>query len=492
MLSGHQYPSAVPEYESPSGGDQWNLSELQDQLLGKNVQSNRQDAVSASKKFDSLLANEFTKLSIQERSKTYEELHGVDEGVDETPFLIERSLRALDEEISKIRIKPAYDLAEQQNKEYVTNPRFRLMFLRAGGFQPEKAATWLVGYFEGKLKYFGEGFLTKRIQFSDLDPNDQACVKAGLAQVLPSRDRSGRIVVVGVALLQDQPNVTATNRLKACIYIWLMAAEDEENQKRGLVMVLFQMGSMKVGNVGRTLIRELPLVMRWLPLRVCALHLCTDNEFGGFMFRAAGAAAPAHVRARRRNHIGTFTEITYALLGYGIPVDLFPTNDGLTVKTTNMNRWITKNLARDKELTHMGTFSRVDLPTNQDVLMGKGKPFQHHPGNTHLRELVEAFMVEYHTALKSIDKREVVYKVCSMIKARPGRFLEKDEDGWWRESHDVEALAKVAVLFRRTIRKEKPKQDDRVVAKLDGVDDYASMFLEKGKRPRFSNGCCGR
>ena len=490
MFSEHPNPFALHEQES-MGSDQWNLVELQDQLLGKIVGNNHQGAVGASKKFDTLLATEFTRLSLEERSKTYEELHGVDEAVEETPALIERSLRELDEELLKIRKKSAYDLAEYQNKAYVTNPHFRMMFLRAGGFDPEKAAAWLVRFFEGKLEYFGENRLTKRIQYSDLDPDDQACVMAGDAQILPSRDRSGRVVVVGVSLLQDQPNVTAINRLKACIYMWLMAAEDEENQKRGLVMVLFQMGSLKVGSVGRTLARELPRVMRWLPLRVCALHLCTDNEFGGFMFRAAGLAAPAHVRARRRNHAGTFTEMTYSLLGYGIPVDLFPTNDGVTVKKTNMNRWITKNIARDKELIHRGTFSGVDLPTNHDVLMGKGKSIQHHPGNTHLRDLVESCMVEYLNALQSREKRDVVYKVFSMIKARPARFLAKEEDGWWRESHDVDAIAKVTVLFRRTSRKEKLKCDDRALAIPDEAVDYTLMFLEKGKRPRFSNSCCG-
>ena len=489
MFSQNPYLSAAPEFEFLSG-DQSSLLELQEKLLGKHFDRNHHDTTASAKLVDSLLAREFSKLSVQERSKTYEELHGVDECVEETPNLIDDSLRRLDEEVAKIRRKHAYEVAEQQNKRFVTAPTFRIMFLRASSFHPERAANWLVEYFEGILKFFGESFLTKRIQYSDLDFDDQAYVRAGHSQMLLTRDRSGRVVLSGVSMLQDQSHVTPTKRLKACIYMWLMLAEDEENQKRGLVLVLFQMGSLDVGISSRTMARELPRVLSWLPLRVCALHFCTDNDFVAFSFRASVFAAPADVRARHRCHNGTYTEIRYALLGYGIPVDLIPTNDGIAIKKTYLNRWIAMNIARDKELANEGTFSGVDLPTNHDVLMGKGKPYQHHPGNAHLRVLVEAYMDEYHSASKSLYKMDIVYKVCSMIRARSGRFLEKDDDGWWRESHDVDAVDKVTILFRRTSKKEKPKRDKCALARPEVVADSASMFLQQGKRPRNEANCC--
>ena len=471
---------------------QSNLLELQDQLLGKHFDLENHDVGASLKLVDSLLAKEFNKLSVQERSKTYEELHGVDECVEETPDLVENSLRQLDHEVSKIRRKYAYELAEHQNKEYVANPKFRIMFLRASGFHPGKAANWMVGYFEGILKYFGESLLTKRIQYSDLDCEAQAYVKTGRSQMLPSRDQSGRVVLVGIGMFEDQSYMNPMSRLKACVYVWLMLVEDEENQKRGLVLLMFQMGSLDVGISSRTMARELPRVLSWLPLRVCALHFCTENDFVAFSFRASVVAAPADVRARHRCHNGTYTEIMYSLLGYGIPVALIPTNDGVAIKKSNLNRWIAKNIARDQDLEHGGTFSGVDLPTNHDVLMGKGKPYQHHPGNAHLRVLVEAYMDEYHSASKSLYKMDIVYKVCSMIRARSGRFLEKDDDGWWRESHDVDAVDKVITLFRRTSKKEKLKREDHALVKPDDGCDYASMFLQQGKRPRYDAKCCGK
>jgi hypothetical protein len=58
-------------------------------------------------------------------------------------------------------MKPAYEQAERMTKGYVTDSKFRLMFLRANRFDAEKAATRLVNFMEGKLEYFGPGALAR-------------------------------------------------------------------------------------------------------------------------------------------------------------------------------------------------------------------------------------------------------------------------------------------------------------------------------------------
>jgi hypothetical protein len=486
MLSLKQYPSAAPE-QAMRKGDQPNLLELQEQLLGK-----RSDRDTSAKLVDKVLAKEFSSLSVQERSRTYEDIHGVIGYVEETPVFIQNSLQQLDDALSRITPKRAYEIAEKQDKDYVMDVKFRLMFLRAESFHPGKAAARLVGYFEGMLRFFGECLLTRRIQYNDLDANDQTCVKAGHMQPLPTRDRSGRVVFTDVDNFKDQSYVNANNRLKACIYMWLMLAEDEESQKRGLVLVVLQMGFLDLAGASLTVTREIPRLLDWLPIRVCALHFCSDDRLTGFLFRAAGVGVPEEGRARLRYHIGTRTEIMYSLLSFGLPVDLIPYSESGTIKKTNLNRWIAKYIARDKEMAkNGGAFSGVDLPSRNDVLHGKGKPFQNHPGNAHLRVLVESNIDEYQAAYESVDKMNVVYKVFAEVKATSGRFLEKDDVGWWRESHDVDAVDKVRMLFQRTHRKEKLQRDHLAQSPPDQVGDYASMFLHQGKRPRFDTGCCG-
>jgi hypothetical protein len=406
-----------------SGDQPLNLLELQEELLGKQFErrNHRNDdflhASTTTTLIDSVVANEFSKLSVQERSKSYEELHGVDEGIQETPALIEHSLRQLDDELSKIQTKHAYDLAKQQNKAFVTDSTFRIMFLRASGFHPGNAATRMVGYFEGILDYFGENYLTKRIRFSDLDHNDQACAQAGHTQILPSRDQSGRVILVDTNSFQDQSYVTPANRLKASIYFWLMLAEDQENQKGGVVLIVMQLGSFDIGRVSLPVSRELPRLHSWLPLRICAHHCCSDDAVTGMFFRAALLGAPADIRSRNRFHNGTLTEIMYSLLAFGIPVDLFPVSHTGTIKKTNLNRWIDKNIARDMALGYGVPFSGVDLPSRNDVLLGKGKPIQCHTGNVHLRVLVASHASEYQAARLAEDKMDVFNKVFFLIKA---------------------------------------------------------------------------
>lgn len=245
-----------PNYK---GNGDSELLKLQDSLLEK--ESFRHNARSASdssvKMVDSVLAKEFSNLTLEERSKTYEELHGVDDSVEETPEFVQNMLLQLDNELEKlVTDSEAYRVAMAQDPAYVRSVKFRLCFLRCTGFHPEKAAARLLAFLEGKLKYFGRELLTKRIQFHDLDRDDRACAKGGHMQILASRDRSGRAVFVDINMMQDESFKTPMNRLKAFLYFWLAMAEDEENQKRGVVLLSMQMGSVDPTSVNKELWRE--------------------------------------------------------------------------------------------------------------------------------------------------------------------------------------------------------------------------------------------
>ena len=124
--------------------------------------------------------------------------HGKDDFMDK-PFpendnLIKISLDLMDKELQNIPKKPAYELAQLMSKEYCHNPKFRLMFLRSEGFNPEKAAKRFVKFFDGKLRLFGKDKLTQSIQLKDLYKEDKEALGSGCFQWLPFRDRSGRAV----------------------------------------------------------------------------------------------------------------------------------------------------------------------------------------------------------------------------------------------------------------------------------------------------------
>jgi hypothetical protein len=182
--------------------------------------------------------------------------------------------------------------------------------------------------------------------------------------------------------------------------------------------------------------------------------------------------APADSRARYCFHCGTYTEFMYSLIGYGIPKDAFPSMDGASMETTNLNRWIAKYIARDKELAkNGGRFSGIDLPARNNVMAGAGKPIQQHSGNINLRVQVEDFLDGYVAASQLQDQVDVVYRAYLMIQSRSGRFLQKDDDGWWPEIPRLDAIDKVRLTFHRTRRKTKNLPQDALIrAMLDNVE----------------------
>ena len=70
--------------------------------------------------------------------------------------------------------------------------------------------------------------------------------------------------------------------------------------------------------------------------------------------------------------------------------------------------------------------------TDLDVLLGRGKPSQRHPGNLQLSKLIEERQVEYHSADKA-RKVELSWEIVKAVQYElGGRFLEKDEtSGEW-------------------------------------------------------------
>jgi hypothetical protein len=141
---------------------------------------------------DKVLAQEVNNLSLQERNRVYEEVHGVAEPLGGDPEFVAQRLSVFDWHLSTIRNKPAYDLALQQSPEYVNDSNFRLMFLRYTEFDANKAAQKLAAYFDCKMELFGREKLAQNITLGDLDEKDLVYLRSGAIQILPATDRIGR------------------------------------------------------------------------------------------------------------------------------------------------------------------------------------------------------------------------------------------------------------------------------------------------------------
>ena len=142
-----------------------------------------------------MLAEEMNKLSVEEREKVLEDIHGIPRLVDEPKERIEACLALLETALTNISSKAAYDLASSMSKEYTSSKKRRLMFLRAQSYDPYNAASHMVRFFEQKCQLFGADKLTKDITLNDLDPDDIFTLENGVLQVPPEKDCAGRKVL---------------------------------------------------------------------------------------------------------------------------------------------------------------------------------------------------------------------------------------------------------------------------------------------------------
>jgi hypothetical protein len=144
---------------------------------------------------EAVLANALIALSMEERTQVYEDVHGVSETINESAEFLSQKLAEFDLDIS-VKKTDIYNIAARQSKDYVENIDFRLMLLRSTLFDVPAATTRLMKFLAQKAIYFGEGKLSKEITLLDLSADDLHSLESGAFQILPERDRSGRVIIV--------------------------------------------------------------------------------------------------------------------------------------------------------------------------------------------------------------------------------------------------------------------------------------------------------
>mgnify|MGYP002784638628 CR=1 FL=1 len=144
---------------------------------------------------DAMLAAELTQMTVQEREKVYEELHGIEKVTHETEELLATCFSAMDMALQRVPNRDIYDEASRVNARYVEDPAIRLMFLRSEKYNAERSASRFVNFLENKAQYFGNATLARPVYLSDLNEDDIAVLKSGILQLIPARDQSGRVIL---------------------------------------------------------------------------------------------------------------------------------------------------------------------------------------------------------------------------------------------------------------------------------------------------------
>ena len=234
---------------------------------------------------DTLYANDMYELTLKEREQVLQEIHGIIAsnsptgipqspssspslttaagGIDETTTTttmtkrdIHKARCELQYQLAKLTKQPAkkgkkkrqqqqfsveaYQMALQQDFQYVTSEKFQLQFLHADGFDhPEKAAIRIIQFFQIKLELFGKALLTKDITISDiynLSKHDKKSLESGFFQLLPVRDVGGRAILCGQPPLLSYKHLD--NVVSVWIYVYIKNWDRDHDVKRCLLTIL--------------------------------------------------------------------------------------------------------------------------------------------------------------------------------------------------------------------------------------------------------------
>ncbi len=106
---------------------------------------------------------------------------------------------------------------------------------------------------------------------------------------------------------------------------------------------------------------------------------------------------------------------------------------------------------------------KVCIPTDLDVLLGRGGLTNNHSGNIRYREEVEKVKPMYFSCLTKSEKKEVSELLVAYVQDYGGRFLEKDsESGEWVIASQSSARKKASQALRETKWKQnKIKKEDK-------------------------------
>lgn len=240
---------------------------------------------------------------------------------------------------------------------------------------------------------------------------------------------------------------------------------NNEAPKVGMVAVYFTHG---MGNIFEKLSRESLLgtgfLGQALPLKYSGVHYCFPSSKDPLTFGIQSTLMMSlgkYARIRARSHCGSRLECAYALKSFGIDIDSLGRVDATTLSKSTLEM-IDLCKRMDKQKTEN---DKRLLPRPNDVLLGRGRPFQLFPGNLALTNLINANKERYDVSRK-MEKKKITEEIVNLIKNCNGRFLKRSNEKAssylmtteWEEVKFETARLKVSHSFR-TMTKSRTNEE---------------------------------
>eukprot|EP00538_Stauroneis_constricta_P004610 CAMPEP_0119548244 /NCGR_PEP_ID=MMETSP1352-20130426/2195_1 /TAXON_ID=265584 /ORGANISM="Stauroneis constricta, Strain CCMP1120" /LENGTH=468 /DNA_ID=CAMNT_0007593447 /DNA_START=172 /DNA_END=1578 /DNA_ORIENTATION=+ len=394
-----------------------------------------------------------------EQDQAFQDMNAVSTAIEETEELLMSSLFQLEAKLNEIPQKNAYMIAYQQNRDFVCDVEFRLMFLRAKRFDAKKAAECIVKHMELKLKLWGLALLTRRITFNDLDAeSQQVFANNGAIQILPVRDSAGRVVFFSMEknhrpnYRTDTPEVFVSRLL--WYYLMAVMEDDVESQKNGIVYVAYSLGNKPAfDDAERKVLWGAGEVSGVCPIRITSFLYCYDQPSQKALMDIFAVGLQITARCRFQPIFGSDTECKHKMMTLGIPVNHLPYDaiDDQIILNNNkfFNKWI--DIRKRIEANPMIYKQDIKLLGMNDIVVDKGRNYQEHYGSKRFREFLVKEMAKFASSGTTLSKPKMARQIADKIAAGTlkMRFVKNVEKGVWRLATNQEMAAKVENYLRR-------------------------------------------
>lgn len=226
----------------------------------------------------------------------------------------------------------------------------------------------------------------------------------------------------------------------------LVAAEDLETQRKGVIVVSWWLGKRGFVTSDSDSIKYQTRLAGALPVRVAAQHTCYDNPIMLPFYAALKVYSNWYCRFRLRSHYGNHLQCKITLQQFGIPVHQLPVETSGEPITKWHLEYMRKRRKYERQVEH-GIKNVVLIPGKSDVLLGRGQTLQDHTGNQTFRDLIDSHMAEYSRATSKHEKARLVVQIVETINRMNGRFF-KDTDVGWLEVGEQTAREKTSHSLR--------------------------------------------
>ena len=275
--------------------------------------------------------------------------------------------------------------------------------------------------------------------------------------------------------------------MKVLMYLWVVASEDVETQRKGLIIISYSGPKITNDNCNSeqqkfhsNRVKTHAIVAYAVPMRVSAIHLCFSSNSSLFVvLTKIYSAAIGVLSTRVKLHLGQPIEIRYHLKSYGIPVEMIPATDTGNVKHANLKHWInvrrilekfpissrrgsmSSNSSDDTELDFENTSSIIQhgyLPQQQQRTQQYQQMQYPHFQTQQQQQIYQQQQQQYPIIVECPGSNDVIFRRGKSMTYHPGnnmfQGLIESRLEEYTEATQAEKMAIVLALIQQ-IEKEK-------------------------------------